>query len=224
MHKKLRKIFIPLLYIKNLLSLDNSREDKKFYLSRNVRRFWYLFLFFLLVFLLPALGFSDALTGVTAVPADAKAGANSSYTVNFTTSATGWIPIDGKILITFPAGFDISGISFVSSSTIGGGFTIGIAGQTVTFTRDGTGGVIGSGIAVGISFANVVNNTTAGTTYTVDVEIQDNTSATIDGPTPSANFTITPGDLAYFTVAGEPASTTAGQDLTSIGEYNGNCV
>ncbi|MDZ7261673.1 MAG: hypothetical protein ONB05_06175, partial [candidate division KSB1 bacterium] len=163
------------------------------------------------------------LANVTATPNNVKAGENSIYTINFTTSATGGggtsgIPVDGKIVIDFSSGFTVSGVLLASAvSGIDGGFSItrDNTQKMVTLTRDGTGSAVGPSTAVSIRIANVGNETNDGS-YNLTVETQTNAGITIDGPTWSSNFTITPADLSYFTLTGVPASVVAGANFPGV--------
>jgi len=68
-------------------------------------------------------------------PADLRAGYTSTVTVSFTTANI--IPANGKIVVTFPTGFDVSGATNGTCSPMDGGFTTSINGQIVTITRSG---------------------------------------------------------------------------------------
>jgi len=112
----------------------------------------------------------------------------STHTVAFTTADA--LPADGKIVVTFPAGFDISGVGVgdITSSTMDGSFSASAGGQVLTITRSG-----GSSEPAGaqmIDIANIDNTATAGASYTVDVETQDSGGTPINGPTTSSAFTI----------------------------------
>ncbi|HEB29435.1 MAG TPA: hypothetical protein ENI15_00975, partial [Spirochaetes bacterium] len=168
--------------------------------GRNVFLPGALFLFLTFLFLSNQNAFSLPLGNVTVTPTNSEVVNTTIYTVNFDVSGTGVINADSKILVAFPAGFDISGIVFVSSTTMTGTFSIGISGQTVTFSRPGGVNFIFSWDPADLTFANVVNPTTSGTAYTVSVETTTNADVRIDGPTASANFTITPGPADYFDV------------------------
>ncbi|MFQ5864706.1 MAG: hypothetical protein ACE5IW_05695, partial [bacterium] len=170
-----------------------------------------------LVHLMVGVIYGGTLTNVTATPDDATAGASTIYTITFTTAASGGnIPTDGKILITFPSGFDVSGVSVASSNdaNLTGGFSsITPSGQTITLIRDGTGNVVGAGITVSIDIANVTNITTTGSSFTVAVETQDNLSTTIDSGT-SSTFSITAGPISKIVI--EDAAGGGGSEVGSI--------
>ena len=67
--------------------------------------------------------------------------------VTFTFNSVTSIPADGKIAITFPAGFTFSsgGTTAATSTTIDNSFSIGVSGQTVTATRGGGGTIAQNG-------------------------------------------------------------------------------
>lgn len=128
-----------------------------------------------------------ALTAVSAVPWSTDVSVTGKHTINFTTATT--VPANGKIVITYPAGFDVSGATFDSWSGFDGGRSISIVGQVITITRDnaGTGSTGGAKYVV----LNNITNNSAALTYTATVETRDGSNATLDGPTTSANFSIT---------------------------------
>ena len=154
------------------------------------------------------------LENVTATPDDASAGILTIYTIDFRT-ATLW-PANGKILLTFPAGFDLSDVRFADCDgvSIDGGFDVDVTGQVVTVTRDATGSAIAGGFDLSISVALVRNSTTPSTTNSIEVETRENDDTNIDGPTSSSNFSIVPAALHHFTLTGFPASGVAGTDFT----------
>ena len=145
-------------------------------------------------------------------PDDNKAGATTLYEIDFTTASTDTLFPDGKIFVIFSSGFDLSGVSIASSSTINGGFSVTTNSDTVKITRDGTGDTLLAG-SWDISFANVVNNTSTGN-YTVTVEIRKNDN-TLVANLGSGSFSIAPGDLSYFTMTGYPGGVTAGDGFST---------
>ena len=113
---------------------------------------------------------------------------SSTHTVSFTTADA--LPSDGKIVVTFPAGFNLTAVEDgdITSGTMDGSFTVGISAQVLTITRSGGGSEPAA--AENIIVADITNTGTDGSSYTVDVETQDSGSATINGPTTSSTFTI----------------------------------
>ncbi|NOY79003.1 MAG: hypothetical protein GXO76_14165 [Calditrichaeota bacterium] len=151
----------------------------------------------------------------------AKAGENAIYTVTFTPSATNFVPNNGKIVVTFDAGFTLNSVTIASSSTMDGGFSISVAGDSVTFTRDGTGTPSAAGAQVDISFANVGNNQIAGS-YNLKVTIKQNDDTPIE-TIGTKSFTITPADLDHFAfgaISPQTAGTNFQITITAQDAYN----
>ena len=147
-----------------------------------------LVLSFSLVTAVPAS--AAALTSVTATPTDTTAGATTTYTIAFTTAALLEVAaVTDQILITFPAGFDVSGatVNATTATQSGTDPTItDITGQVITLD-------VGADEAAGaqsIVLDVIVNNETAADTYVVSIETQDGEAGTIDGPTDSDTFTL----------------------------------
>jgi len=130
---------------------------------------------------------ASALTNVINTVTNTKVSTTTTHQIDFTTYTS--IPKDGKILITFPSGFNIQSVSFNSWSGFDGGRTISTSSQTITITRDGTGTTSTQGLKY-ITLNYVVNTSTTGTQYQVTVETQDSTGTTLDGPTNSFYFSI----------------------------------
>ncbi|MBD3290545.1 hypothetical protein GF337_17200, partial [candidate division KSB1 bacterium] len=170
------------------------------------------------------------LSSITVNPRDPAAGEESFYDFVFTTSDTGngtdaGIPEDGKILLTFPVGFDISPaeiatLSF-SGGTAGGFNSIGKSGNTITLERDSTGSAISGNTQVTITVANIENNQTA-SNYTVSIETQKNDGTTIDTGT-SSPFSISHAELdhlSFGTVSNQIAGTPFTLTISALDAYN----
>jgi len=115
-------------------------------------------------------GAEDTLTSVEVSPIDPVTGATTTYTIVFTIPATGVLPKDGKIVVDFPAGFDTTGVTTVTSANIDGGLTIAdIDGTSFTVTRNGAGTNTTAGIR-SIVVPNIVNGAAA--THTINVATQ----------------------------------------------------
>jgi len=144
---------------------------------------------------------------------DATAGSRATCTVSFTPQSG--VPANGKILITFPAGFSIAGVA-VATGTAGmnGGFlTPTKAGQVLTLTRDGTGDPTPIGVPTGVMFSLITNHATAGS-YSLVIETQNSLGVRLDGPASSPPFAVTPGPLHHFEVSSPSPSPLAGDSFT----------
>ena len=172
----------------------------------NVRKGWFLPLCFMIG--LPSILWAQGLTSITVSTANSTVAASTSYDFTFTT--TNVLPSDGKLVFDIPAGFNVSSVTAASSTITGLDPVIVIVGNTVTVNRDGLSGDIAGGQDLDLTLVTVVNPTVAGTTYSVDIETQNNSGGTIDSGT-SPFFAVTPGALAYFQISGEPVSRWAGQ-------------
>lgn len=85
-------------------------------------------------------------------------------------------------VVTFPQGFDVSGVQIAGSRTINGGFFVLVAGQKVTIRRQGLGRFILPGEKLDLLFSTVVNPSATGN-YSITVEIHDDSGGRIGGPT-----------------------------------------
>jgi hypothetical protein len=97
-------------------------------------------------------------------------------------------PFDGTIRIEFPAGFDVSGATFVTASGPNGAFAVGVSGQTVTLTRSG--GSTHQGTLISLVIGNVHNPGTSGTTGSFTLTLTDGAGAVSDvGIVPGVTLT-----------------------------------
>jgi len=138
-------------------------------------------------------GAQDALTSVSAVPSNFIASATGvNYTVNFTVPAGGVIPANGRIVITFPAGFTVATDSVTSN--IDGTMTVSVASPVITITRSGGSNAVAG--ARSLTVNNITNHAIA-TTYTVTVATRtsDNLLATAS----SSAFSVNPAAIANLT-------------------------
>ena len=174
--------------------------------------------------------YGGQLTSVSAIPGDNKAGTYTIYTFMFTTSDTGngttvGIPGDGKIVITFPAGFDVSEVEIASSTDpllLNGGLVASASGGVITVWRDSTGTPVPADTTVGIKVGIVRNDTIAATNYSVNIETQLKDGIVIDSGT-SATFSIAHNELASFQfdpILNQVAGSTFGIIITAKDEYN----
>ncbi|MBN1155155.1 hypothetical protein JXB12_09590 [candidate division KSB1 bacterium] len=168
---------------------------------------------FLCTFVFINESFAGEFSPFTVVPNNPKAGEQSLYSFQFTTSDTGnnsdvGIPIDGKIVLTFPNGFDLSGDKIATLSVSGGFADIFIDDNVMTLVRDTTGTAVTGGQSVTLAIYSLVNHQTA-TNYTVMLETRTVDDVTIDSGT-SSPFAITHGSLDHFTwdpIGNQTAST-----------------
>ena len=174
--------------------------------------------------------YGGQLTSVSATAGNNKAGATTIYTVTFTTSATGngintGIPEDGKILITFPAGFDVSEVEIASSTDptlLNGGLIASASGGVITVLRDSTGTPVSADTTVGVKIGIVRNDTIAATNYSMNIETQLNDGTVIDSGT-SGTFSITHNELASFQfdpISNQVAGSLFGIIITAYDQYN----
>jgi hypothetical protein len=128
-----------------------------------------------------------ALTSPAVTPTTFTGGDTGDVAFDFTT-ANAW-PSDGTFVVTFPGGFDLTGLS-ASATAVGvdGSFAAAAAGQVVTVTRSGGTGLVG-GSAVTITLSVVKNPPLSGDTGTFDLSTQNNAAAPIDLGT-APGFTI----------------------------------
>jgi len=113
-------------------------------------------------------------------PEARKSGMTEDVTVRFVTDNP--ILTDSKIVITFPAGFDVSGVGAVGASeTIDGALAVSALGQVVTITRDGLGTLQPAGETEVIIITGIVNPvTTGGTTGVYGVKTTTAAGVLID--------------------------------------------
>lgn len=76
---------------------------------------------------------SGVMHAVSVDLAASEAGASGTVTIDFTTANP--IPNDGRIKVTFPSGYDVSGASGGTCSTMNGDFATSVNGQSVFLTR-----------------------------------------------------------------------------------------
>ncbi|MCH7736649.1 MAG: hypothetical protein IH872_04515 [Chloroflexi bacterium] len=120
------------------------------------------------------------LTSVSHTPATSGAETVEDQTFVFTT--TNPVPIDGKIIVTFPDGYTVSSGSatiLVSENFSGTASVTNISGQAVTITRAG-GSILSAGSGVTLVFNNVKNPVAATITGTYLIKTIISGGATID--------------------------------------------
>ncbi len=129
---------------------------------------------------------AGALANVQWNAGDAKPAGTANQTITFDTAHT--LPTNGMIVITYPAGFDVSAAAFVSAANIDGPFTVGVSGQAVTVTRTGgTGTAAGAGAGKSVTLSGI-NNKAEVNSFTVSVATKTSASAVIDTGTASKSI------------------------------------
>ena len=129
---------------------------------------------------------AGTLTKLSATPYDVTAGSTTTYKIFFKTATT--IANTGKVLIQFPAGFNISNATSTSWTGFDGGWNMSIASQTITLTRNG-----GTSSAAGLKsivLSNVVNTSTVANNYSVIITTKNASNTTLDGPNSTVYFQI----------------------------------
>lgn len=117
------------------------------------------------------------LSAASALLDDNTATLGSNITFGFTTSNS--LLAAGKIAITFPAGFDISGITGATSSDISGTFVVeSISGQELVLSR--VAGSDFSGTVSDLVVTGLINPPTAGVTGAFGLETRDAVDSSID--------------------------------------------
>jgi hypothetical protein len=154
--------------------------------------------------ILPVTG---SLTSASVVPASLVASANSNVVVSFT--AANNIPFDGKIKITFPAGFDISSVQNADiSSSLNGSFTTSLNGQILTVIRSGGSDQNGAR-TITIGNNKVKNPSSAGVTGTFSIATTTNSDVNIDTVSGVAGVTLTSSAGSLTSASVVPASLVA---------------
>lgn len=128
-------------------------------------------------------------------PASLVASAVGNVTVSFTIpDPMAWIPANGKIKVTMPAGYTINsgGSTAVSSMSLTGTATVGVAGQVITITRvgDGLGEVPGD---FTITLSNIANSASTGATGVYGLTVTDASDNILAGDAAVASDTILAG-------------------------------
>jgi len=146
-----------------------------------------------------------ALSATNVQPASLVAGSTNQVTISFTPSGTpaGDIPVDGKIKVTFGAGYDLSGVGAAAGTcaTMDGTFVTSVAGQVVTITRQGDGTIELGNTAQTCTINTIVNPGVSGTTGTYTIETTTTGDVQIDIDAAVSADTITAGALTATNVA-----------------------
>ncbi len=177
----------------------------------------------LFLFILPATLLGQAvLSSLSVVPDDSTAGGIGIHTISFTTFHS--IPLDGRIVVIYPAGFDATVASIASSTTLDGTLTVTHSGNSVIISRSG-GTTSVAGNSEVLKLANIINSQTAGT-HSIVVQTETIGGIIIDSGTFN-NFTVTAGKLDHFGFSAVTSPQTAGSafpfTITALDHY-GNQV
>ncbi|MDZ7312386.1 MAG: hypothetical protein ONB45_14060 [candidate division KSB1 bacterium] len=136
-------------------------------------------------------------------------GASTTYTISF--KAPGGLPKNGKIIITFPSGFDISNAVVAANvKNLAGGFLVtpDVPNRQVTVTRDNTGAALPPD-STGIFSLTVIGNHLTANSYTIAVKTQQNDGTPIDDEASSSPFTLISGALHHVQVLSGASGKTA---------------
>ena len=149
-----------------------------------------------------------ALTSTNVEPESLVAGAVGDVDVSFT--LVNDLAVDGKIMVTLPAGFTLSSGATTDIGADGTSFdgseSVSISGQDVTITRS-EGSVVTGGTVVTLELTNIKNPTVSGSAGTYAIKTTNSSDATVDEDAAVSADTITPGALTSADV--EPESLVA---------------
>ena len=149
-----------------------------------------------------------ALTSTNVEPESLVAGAVGDVDVSFT--LVNDLAVDGKIVVTLPAGFTLSSGATTDIGADGTSFdgseSVSISGQDVTITRS-EGSVVTGGTVVTLELTNIKNPTVSGSAGTYAIKTTNSSDATGDEDAAVSADTITPGALTSADV--EPESLVA---------------
>merc|ERR1711981_908489 len=100
---------------------------------------------------------AGAISSATVTPASLVASASGNAVLAFTMANP--LPKDGKVVVTFPAGFDLATAApaATSAAEIDGTFVTTVAGQVVTITRQDDGADEAAGAITDLTLSNIGN-------------------------------------------------------------------
>jgi hypothetical protein len=154
-----------------------------------------------------------AISSATVTPASLVAGASGNAVLAFTTASE--LPANGKVVVTFPAGFDLTNTPAASStSEIDGTFVTTVVGQVVTITRQNDGTDEAAGAITDLTLSNIGNPGVSGNTGTFTITTTDSSGATIDTLATVPSVSIDPGAISSATIT--PASLVAGASVNAV--------
>ena len=135
----------------------------------------------------PMLAEAGVLSNANVAPASLVAGASGNVNVTFTMANP--LPANGKVVITFPSGFDVSTneISATSSDVDGTFYEATVSGQELTFERENDGTAEPAG-AITITLTNVGNPSVSGATgtFTITTTTQSKTPPPVGCAAPAS--------------------------------------
>lgn len=176
--------------------------------------------------------FAANLTESVLTPMSATPGVSTNHTITFRTTSA--IPAGGIIKITYPAGFDTSGVELGAYPSLFGTPTISSLLDTVVITMGPDSNVRALDL-LSFQLLHVTNPVNSGN-YSVSIETRNVNGQTIDGPTSTANFTIGQVQtLDHFNVVPSVNNPSVGSDLmltitaqdtanATVTAYNGSPV
>jgi len=155
------------------------------------------------------------LTSTSLTPSSTANTVLSAYTIAFTTVGT-TMATGAKVVVVFPTGYDLTGISGGTASNLlglDGTWTASVSSQTLTLTQS-SGTTISPG-AKSLTIANVRNPAATGSTGTFTLTTTTSASANIQTATPAA-LTISAGTTSSATL-GEVNNVSVADDPDSDG-------
>ncbi|NOY79000.1 MAG: hypothetical protein GXO76_14150 [Calditrichaeota bacterium] len=126
---------------------------------------------FFWIFFLGTLGVTSTFASVKQIsvtPLSPEAGKASVYEIAF--SLTESFPSTGRVVLDFPADFDLSQAILAGSPNVNGGFKVFVEGQKVIVRRSGLGAAIAAGQSIILRVANIRNPKSAGT-YSLSFQV-----------------------------------------------------
>lgn len=134
----------------------------------------------------------NAITGSTVTPASLIQSATGNVVAAFTT--VGALPVDGKIVVTFPVGFGLGSVVSATCTGIDGSFTVSVASPVVTLSRSG--GTVSAAGAKSCTIPNVINPSTLGATATFALKTTNTSDAIYDQQASISGVTIVAAPVA----------------------------
>ncbi|MEI7512342.1 MAG: hypothetical protein WCK01_02680 [Candidatus Uhrbacteria bacterium] len=134
---------------------------------------------------------NDVLAATNVAPNTLNTGASGTAAVVFITGSS--VPADGKIAVTFPAGFDVSSAAGGACPGKSGSFVTSVVDHTITLTRTG-GGSEDPGLW-SCTIDNIVNPAIGGSTGAYAISTMTSGNVAIDSDAAVTSDIITPSQL-----------------------------